>query len=198
MLMADDVFPPTGFEHIPDLNAFRAGQRHRFLHGDEPRTAFDSCAHHLGPQIGHGAEAENIWPKRIGELAGIRGFRRGFRRRPQAGGGGIHPGFVDIADAYYVEMAVSLKRGGVVHSALAQADYHHTVSLLHARVHATPFWRSHSRTFSKTQSTSSAVSSGNMGRDMQQAALRSELGMAYGIRAGLPHGYPSCWWIAMG
>ena len=194
MLMADDGFHLAGFEHIPDLHAFRAGQRHRLLHGDEPRTAFDSGAYHLNPQIGHGAEAENIWPKRIGELAGI----RGFRRRPQAGGGGIHPGLVDVADAHYFEMAVSLKRGSVVHSALAQADYHHTVWLLDGRVHATPFWRSHSRTFSMTQSTSSAVSSGNIGSDMQHAALRSELGMADGICAGLPHGYPSCWWMAMG
>src|ERR1017187_599932 len=100
MLMADDGLHSASFEHIPDLHAFRAGQRNRLLHGDEPRTAFDSGAYHLNPQVGHCAEAENIWPKLTSEL--------------------------------------------------------------------------------------------------QRAALRSELGMAYGICAGLPHGYPCCWWIAMG
>ena len=74
------------------------------------------------------------------------GFSRGFRRRPQAGGGGIHPGVVDVADAHYFEMAVSLKRGSVVHAALAHADYHHTVFA--SSMFTAHLLRSHSRTFS--------------------------------------------------
>ena len=47
---------------------------------------------------------------------------------------------------------------------------------------------SHSRVFSMTKSISFCVSSGKIGNEMQEAAFRSEFGIALAMRAGLPHG----------
>ena len=108
--------------------AFARVEGHRLFEGDETGPAFDAHTDELGPQMGHGAEAEDVRPHGGGHFRRI----RAGAHPAQFGGSRLQAGRVDIADARHLEPRVGLEGEGMVHAALAHARYDDLVFPGHA------------------------------------------------------------------
>src|SRR5947209_9325189 len=109
VLVTDHRLHAAGSEEIANLHAFGAGERHRFLHRDQLRPAFDADAYHRHSQVRQRAETEHIRANRAGELARIRRFRGYAELR----GSRVQAALVLVADSGNLKSRISLKRGGM-------------------------------------------------------------------------------------
>ncbi|OGV52713.1 MAG: hypothetical protein A2X49_16765 [Lentisphaerae bacterium GWF2_52_8] len=120
VLVADDGLDVGPVERALDLHCFGAGQGDRLLEGDQLCPAFDASLDEGHAEVGVRAEAEDIGLDLFAEFGciGSDGWIA------ELGSGGLKARLVDVADAHDFKTAIGIEGCGVVHAALAHADYH--------------------------------------------------------------------------